>query len=107
MHRDVISIRDNVSVEVAEQILEWRQINHLPIENEQGELGGMVSSSLLAQNGCKPDDLIRTLMINNVVTVTPATSVKEAEQLLERHQIGCLPVLENGALVGLLTRSDF
>ncbi|MEO0723029.1 MAG: CBS domain-containing protein [Bacteroidota bacterium] len=107
MHRDVISVRENVSLEVVEQILEWRKINHLPIENEQGELVGMVSSNLLAQTDYQPEDPVRAMMVKEVVTVSPATRVEEAEQMLNIHKIGSLPVLENGALVGLLTQRDF
>ncbi|MEL7421705.1 MAG: CBS domain-containing protein [Bacteroidota bacterium] len=107
MHRDVISVRDNVCLEVVEQILKWRQINHLPIENENGELVGMISSSLLAEVDYNSQDLARSVMIPDVVTVSPAARVAEAEQVLQDYQIGCLPVLENGALVGLLTQRDF
>ncbi|MEL6972211.1 MAG: CBS domain-containing protein [Bacteroidota bacterium] len=107
MHRDVISIRENASLEVVEQILEWRNINHLPIENEQGELVGMVSSNLLAQTDYQPEDPVRAMMVKEVVTVSPATRVEEAEQMLNIHKIGSLPVLENGTLVGLLTQRDF
>ena len=107
MHRDVISVRDNVCLEVVEKILEWRHINHLPIENEQGELVGMVSSNLLSATDYRPEDLVRTVMIQEVITVTPDMRLQEAKQVLNDHQIGSLPVLENGAIVGLLTRSDF
>lgn len=107
MHRDVISVRDNVCLEVVEQILEWRKINHLPIENEVGELVGMVSSNLLAEVDYRTDDLVRSVMIKDVITVEPSMRVEKAKEILDAHQIGSLPVLENGALVGLLTRSDF
>ena len=106
MHRDVISVRDNVCLEVVEKILEWRQINHLPIENEQGELVGMISATLLSQVDYHPEDLVRSVMIREVITVEPGIKVEEAKQVLDRNQIGSLPVLENGVLVGLLTRSD-
>lgn len=67
----------------------------------------MISSNLLAETDYRPDDLVRTVMIRDVITVTPEMRLDKAEQVLKTHQIGSLPVLENGAIVGLLTRSDF
>jgi CBS domain-containing protein len=107
MHQDVISVRENVCLEVVEKILQWRKINHLPIESHDGVLIGMVSSSLLAHKDYSPDQAVREVMIREVITVTPGMRVEEAAHILHTHQIGCLPVLENGALVGILTRSDF
>lgn len=107
MHQDVISVQDNVSLEAVENILKWRHINHLPIENHDGELVGMISSNLLSKKGYTPDQLVREVMIEEVITVTPDMAVSKAEALLHAHQIGCLPVVENGTIVGILTRSDF
>jgi CBS domain-containing protein len=48
------------------------------------------------------------VMTKNVITVTPATPILDAANLILRHHISGLPVLdETGALVGIVTRSDF
>jgi acetoin utilization protein AcuB len=46
------------------------------------------------------------LMITDTITVQPDTPVEEAAELLYTHRIGCLPVLEDGRLVGILTETD-
>jgi len=44
---------------------------------------------------------------DRVYTVGPTDTVEEAATLMLEHKIGCLPVLEGGRLVGILTESDF
>ena len=46
-------------------------------------------------------------MTTEVVTTTPETPVRHAAEVMMGRKIGCLPVLENGELVGILTESDF
>jgi CBS domain-containing protein len=41
------------------------------------------------------------------VTVTPATPTLEAIELMRALRVGCLPVVENGVLVGIVTATDF
>jgi CBS domain-containing protein len=53
---------------------------------------------------------VRELLANKpsgVVTTTPRASVFDALALMARHDIGCLPVLEGGRLVGVLTERDY
>ena len=46
-------------------------------------------------------------MRGDVVTVTPDTSTHHAIELMRRNKIGCLPVVQEGKLVGVLTEHDF
>jgi acetoin utilization protein AcuB len=46
------------------------------------------------------------IMSRDVITVTPQTDLLDAARLLLTHRIGCLPVVEQGDLVGIVTRSD-
>lgn len=49
---------------------------------------------------------VRDVMIKDVVTIAPEAMVQEAAELLLKHRVGCLPVLDRGGLVGILTTSD-
>jgi len=51
-------------------------------------------------------ELVKDWMICNVVTVTPNTTVPEAQRMMTEHAIRRLPVVENGHLVGIVTRGD-
>jgi CBS domain-containing protein len=50
---------------------------------------------------------VKDVMATDVVTTGPETSLVEAARLLTERKIGCLPVVENGRLVGILTEGDF
>jgi len=50
--------------------------------------------------------LIRDVMKKRVVTVTPETSIKDAAHLMADKKIGCVPVVSDGAIVGLVTTTD-
>jgi acetoin utilization protein AcuB len=50
--------------------------------------------------------IVEELMTYNVVTVSPQTSLREAAQRLRKQRFGALPVVEDGELVGIITRSD-
>jgi len=49
---------------------------------------------------------VKDIMTHNVVSVSPETTAAEAAQLMERHNVGCIPVVENNLLAGILTDRD-
>ena len=51
--------------------------------------------------------LVKEVMQTEVLTTSPQTALEQAARLMVDRKIGCLPVLENGELVGILTESDF
>ncbi len=50
---------------------------------------------------------VRSYMSRKLVTGTPATTLREIEELFYRHGIGHLPIMDGGSLVGLVTRADY
>lgn len=50
--------------------------------------------------------LVRELMTHPVITITPEASLLRAARRMREHNVGCLPVLERGELVGILTDRD-
>ena len=50
--------------------------------------------------------LIKDVMKKHLVTVKPQTPIKEAARLMAEKKVGCLPVLSDGNLVGLVTTTD-
>jgi len=72
-----------------------------------GRLVGIVSERDLREHrGYFEHTKINGVMTENPVTVTPATTLEEAAQTLVERQIGGLPVVENGRLIGIITTSD-
>ncbi len=106
MNKEVITVRENVSVEAINHILAWQGFHHLPIEDAQGKLAGMISASLLQELDLTPDMIARDIMRREVICIDPGEQISVAQTLMKAHQIGCLPVVENDCLVGILTMSD-
>jgi CBS domain-containing protein len=50
---------------------------------------------------------VEMIMEKDVMTVQPQTRASRAASLLEKHKFGCLPVVERGRLVGIVTEADF
>ncbi|MCQ1536191.1 CBS domain-containing protein [Methanosarcina sp. KYL-1] len=66
-------------------------------------LGWEETKKMLSDVGSKQ---IREIMKKDVYTISPETSVEEASELMIRHRINRLPVMEEGRLVGIVTRGD-
>jgi CBS domain-containing protein len=51
-------------------------------------------------------NLIRDIMTENVATVTPSQDIQEAAELMSQYNVGSIPVVENGHIIGLVTDRD-
>ena len=74
---------------------------------DNGQLVGIVTDRDLRQHlGYLEQTKVNAVMTEKLVTVLPKTTLEEASQLLLKHKIGGLPVVEDGQLVGIITTSD-
>jgi len=103
------------------QLMETNQIRHVPVVDDSGRLLGLISHRdvLRSQEGSLSGGTsseqaqmnrwieARWVMTKEVRTVHPDTAALEAARLLRSHGYGCVPVVEHGRLVGMLTESDF
>ena len=119
MVKEVATLDVNDELSLANDIMRLGRIRHLPVVEGQ-RLVGIVSerdlfrSSLAQALGYASEatrDLMKTLHIKDVmvpvvVTVSPETSLCEAVAVMVEKKIGCLPVVENDSLVGLITETD-
>ncbi len=114
MSTDLFTVRPDDLVEMVARVMEWRDVRHVPVEDEEGRLVGIVSHrSLLrmlaegALGGGGELVAVRRIMNTEPVSVAPTTPVSEAVELMRRRHIGSLPVVEDGRLVGIVTVYDF
>lgn len=94
---------------LATSLMRWKNIHHVPVEDENGELSGLLTWTHLVRNDKKGDDstlLVEDIMEKNVVSVLPSTSIKEAIRMMKEREIGCLPVAVDKELVGIITIED-
>ncbi len=112
MSKDLFTVRPDDLVDLAASVMEWEHIKHLPVEDDEGHLLGLVTHRdllrLVARG--KHDDgsltVVREIMIEDPVTVSPDTPTLEAMKMMRERRIGSLPVVEGGKLVGIITQSD-
>jgi len=113
MSTDLFTVRPDDLVELVARVMEWRDVRHVPVEDDAGRLVGLVSHRsllrLLAQGLPADTDgpvAVRSIMIPDPISVAPATPIPEAVELMRLHHIGSLPVVENDRLVGIVTVYD-
>jgi len=118
MSTDLVTVTPEDTVERARMLMHDRRIHHLPVVNGEHELVGLVTlSNVLAatdsflrdeDSRIHPDQIrIADIMVADVVTVDQHAGIRQAALFLEKHRIGCLPVVSNGKLTGIITDTDF
>lgn len=112
MSSDLITLRPHDLVSMAVNIMLWSNIHHLPVEDEAGHLLGLLTSDKLLDwlnrhGGESSDTKVESIMIKDVVTCVPDMDSSDAYDLMKSREIGCLPVLNDDKLVGILTLNDY
>ena len=111
MATDLFTVRPEDVVDLAASLMNWRHIRHVPVEDSKGHLVGIVSHrdllELLVTSKPENETVIRDVMKSNPITVKPESSSLEALMIMREKNIGCLPVVKGGKLVGMITAHDF
>jgi CBS domain-containing protein/gamma-glutamyl:cysteine ligase YbdK (ATP-grasp superfamily) len=116
MSTDLFTVKPDDLIDLAASVMDWRHIRHVPVEDEEGQLVGLVTHRGLlrilnignrAHSGDGNPTTVREVMVENPVRVSPSTSSLEAIQIMRSNRVGCLPVVENNQLVGIVTSYDF
>lgn len=122
MSPEVATVFRNDQLAIADDVMRLGRIRHTPvIDEETGEVVGVVSQRDLfrgalaralgygqhAQQKMLGMLRVKDVMTTNPVTISPDAEIAEAARTMLERKIGCLPVVEDGKLVGILTESDF
>ena len=93
------------------QYMKWNNIHHLPVVDKKERLVGLITWSHLKKhwesvhiNGHVVS--ASDIMIKDVITVSHVTPIDEAELMMKEKSIGCLPVVQEGHLIGIITNTD-
>jgi CBS domain-containing membrane protein len=118
MSTDLVTIRPEETLETARRLMHDRRIHHLPVVNDRGDLVGLLTlTNVLAatdsflrdeDSRLHPEEIpVGDVMVTEVVTVDEHAGLRQAALFLEKHRIGCLPVVTDGQLRGIITDTDF
>jgi CBS domain-containing protein/gamma-glutamyl:cysteine ligase YbdK (ATP-grasp superfamily) len=113
MSTDLFTVKPDDLIDLAASVMDWRHVRHVLVEDEEGHLVGLVTHRGLLRilnNGNRAGEsptTVREVMIENPVSVSPSTASLEALQIMRSNRVGCLPVVEDDQLVGIVTSYDF
>ena len=120
MSTQLVTLAEDETISLAEQLMQAIRIRHLPVLAPGDRLVGLVSDRDLMRAAAssiarltEEDDRafkrsisVGEIMTRDVYVVTPETTVLEASKQMRARKIGCLPVVEDDDLVGLVTETD-
>jgi CBS domain-containing protein len=112
MTRDLFTLKPDDVVDLAASMMEWKHIRHIPVESEAGELVGLITARELIGIGIShaaPDNdppAVATVMRTSYLEVTPDTAIDRAVDLVLASDTGCLLVVADGTLLGIVTERD-
>jgi CBS domain-containing protein len=112
MTTDLFTVNQDELVDVVASLMDWEHIRHVPVEDGEHRLVGLVTHRALLRllarrkDGAEPTP-VSAVMTRDPITATPDTPTFEAVRLMREHKIGCLPVVDGQKLVGIVTERDF
>ena len=111
MTTDLFTVQADDAIEMVANLMIWERIRHIPVEDKDHHLVGLVTQRavlrFLTSGGSTHQTPVGEIMKADPTTVGPETPTVEAIQLMRKLRIGCLPVLQDGRLVGIVTEEDF
>jgi acetoin utilization protein AcuB len=112
--------RPEMPVTEAQALMRENKIRHLPIVDEEGKLAGLITQRSLLR--ALPSDVsnfsrfeisyvlakikARDVMVKDVLTIDENTAIEEAARIMADERVGCLPVMRDGDLGGIITDND-
>ncbi len=116
MSPDPVRLSPEDTLGTAHDLMNEKHIHHIPIVDQNGSLVGLISHrDILAASGSvlrnNPTDSsqrkIKDVMTTEVVSISPDTGTLKAAQYIHSSRHGCLPIVDDGVLIGIITEYDF
>ena len=114
METDLFTVQEDDLIEMVANLMDWRKIRHMPVEDTKGRLTGIITGRMmlryLTNNKTVNGDAVtavRDLMNHTPVTISPKASIIDAMAMMRENKVGCLPVVVDQELIGIITEMDF
>ena len=118
MTTDLITIPPDENLATARSLMHDHRIHHLPVVDDDERLVGLLTlTNVLAATDSvlrdkdkrlhAKDVIVEDIMVRDLATVDERASLRQAALFLEKHKIGCLPVVTDKKLRGIVTDTDF
>ena len=106
MTRKVYTIRPEASAQEAAQLLDQHRISGLPVVDEGNDIIGIVTEADIISKVDREGLRVSEIMSNKIISVNEETPVSEIALLLTERKIKRVPVVQDGKLVGIVSRAD-
>jgi acetoin utilization protein AcuB len=103
MSKSVISVVPQTTVAEAQERLRTDEIDHLVVMQGKRVVGVVSGRDIARAGGEGP---VAGVMSRDVVTIEPDATLRHAAGIMRGRAVGCLPVVDGGRLVGIVTTSD-
>ena len=116
MQTDLFTVSKDDLIELVAKLMDWKKIRYMPVEDQKGNICGLITSRLLlrfySQKGISIKEgnkqhTVEDIMISSPIVIEPGKSIIEALHIMREKKIGCLPVVTDGELIGIITEMDF
>ena len=108
MTTNLFTINEEYPLRLASSIMAWKKIKHLPVEDRSGKLKGLLTTGILLDVLSRDEipDTVSDVMLLNPYTVSSDDTIEYAIQIMTENNIGSLPVVQDGYLIGIITERD-
>lgn len=120
MTTDLVTVGERESLDRAETLMEEHRIRHLPVVDGRRLVGLVTQRDLLRalrsslsggskvlNETIKEVATVGEIMTTDIVTFSPDATMLEAAGTMRELKLGCIPVVEGGRIVGIMTEADF
>lgn len=120
MRKNPITASPEMSISEASAKMKSEKIHRMPVLDDEKHLVGIISEKDILLAAPSPASTLSTYEINyllsrlkvknimsrNPLTITKETTVEEAVKLISENDLSCLPVMEDGYLIGIVSKSN-
>ena len=113
MTRDVFTVAPEDVVDLVASLMDWEHLHRVPVEDTNGRLVGLISMRTLLRELAKSRGQSEPVAVREImkpaplITIDPGASTLDAIEMMRKHRVGSLPVVEGDRLVGIVTEHDF
>ena len=114
METDLFTVQQDDLIELVTELMDWRKVRYLPVEDSKGKLCGLATSRLLLRYFTHRNRLdtqtatcVKDIMVKKPITIGPKATIVQAMNVMRDNRIGCLPVVQGEELIGIITEMDF
>jgi CBS domain-containing protein/gamma-glutamylcysteine synthetase len=112
MTTDLFTVHPEEPLVLVVNLMDWKHVRHIPVEDEQGKLAGMVSWLEIVRHYSRGRTqevapvAVAAVMQPTPVTIPPETSVRDAIALMRKERLDYVLVVKERQLVGIVTEHD-